>query len=745
MHDAVEPSPYDSLWVNDPWADEDRALTSEPMRPAARGPRRNPSREDKSVRRRMRRAGAQEENSMPSPDRRSDLMARIANTRSLDEQLRLVAQLHEMDRASQHTAALEREADLADTSIREAFAPVISRTARGSSESDWLDTEVADAPFDHGQLIAQAALWFQDVPDFVRADNVEFTEQAVGKARQVTSSLGAQAKTAEDIFVGYATFLRAQATIVEAASGLDQIQQTTAPDGVTQKATPLPPDVFDNFAPPVNDLNAGVVGTETSSRAPAIQQAVNGGGNSSPEVPGGHSETGQMTGPAPEPSLDGGGGGGSSSGSSLAGEGGSGGNSSPERAGGHSDYADIPVEGGPGEMPEEDPAQPETEQMQPAGQVGDAPRKKEAASGLPMIQQTTDVHDAPSSTPLPTTVAFPWLLDEGEQADGMTGQAHYDQGGETSGAHQSHASLRTQADQWSQPHQFAQPNIANSPATTPPRNVGEAGSGAADARNPEAQPSFGDAHAAPEYTQAYTSAEPPAPPQNVPVSMGGDNGQSLKHPAFASRRVASKQEMAHPDFQKGYKYAARWQEGTPVVRPGSPELEAGIYAAFTDHPRQRGAWLSAHAALASVEPRLARRIEQHRALTHRVASLHALPTDGTYLQVEAATGIDLETTNPTTSPSPSGDTPINGPGKPGPLAGEMNPAAPAGPAPYNGAEPFGQPVVPQQAAVPEPGQPVTVPQSGMASAYNQGSGLSPLASQFRRRVQAGLLAEKKGA
>jgi hypothetical protein len=127
-----------------------------------------------------------------------------------------------------------------------------------------------------------------------------------------------------------------------------------------------------------------------------------------------------------------------------------------------------------------------------------------------------------------------------------------------------------------------------------------------------------------------------------------------------------------------------------------------------------------------------------------VAAAQALPTDGTYLQVQAATGIDLATTNPSTSPSPSGDTPINGPGKPGPLAGQMDAAAPAGAAPYNGAEPMGQPVVPSSAAVPQ-GQPVTIPDSGMASAYNSGSGLSPTAAAFRRRVQSGLLAERKGA
>jgi hypothetical protein len=287
-----------------------------------------------------------------------------------------------------------------------------------------------------------------------------------------------------------------------------------------------------------------------------------------------------------------------------------------------------------------------------------------------------------------------------------------------------------------------QPNIANTPASTPPRGVGEAGSGAADAKSPDAAPSFGDAHAAAAYTDSYTSAAPAAGAQDVPVSMGGDNGQSLKHPTYASRKVATREEMTHPDFQRGYKYAAKWQPGTPLVTLGSAELEAGIYAGFTDRPTHRTAWLAAHRELSAVEPKLGTRIAAHRELTHRVAAAQALPTDGTYLQVEAATGIDLDTTNPSTSPSPTGDTPINGPGRPGPLAGGMDAAAPAGASPYNGAEPYGSPVVPQAASVPQ-GTPVHIPDTGMASA-NQGSGLSPTSSAFRRSVQAGLLAEKKG-
>ena len=136
--------------------------------------------------------------------------------------------------------------------------------------------------------------------------------------------------------------------------------------------------------------------------------------------------TGELTGPAPEPSLGGGGG-----------------SSAAEQPGGHSETnttADEPVaEPEPAVDPGQGPA---------AGSGGAQPygageqTKRQAASGLPMIQQTVDTHDAPSNQPLPTTVAFPWTLDESGEADGMTGEAQYDQGGQVPSGHQSHASLR---------------------------------------------------------------------------------------------------------------------------------------------------------------------------------------------------------------------------------------------------------------------------------------------------------------
>ncbi|MFF7198335.1 hypothetical protein ACFZAM_32085 [Streptomyces sp. NPDC008079] len=664
----------------------DRHALAEPMRGQGSGPRRQPSTDDKRIRRRMRRGGAvaQEENAMPQT--REELLKAISAAPTLHEQARLIGHLDTLDQGERRQAALDAEVDLSRARIAEAMTPVASRTSRATTASDWIVDLPEAEPIDHNGLVAQAALWFGSVHPMVLADAGEFEEQVRGAARQATSSADGVA-----VFTNYAHFLRERT----AASGLDQIQQTTAPDGVTQRPTPLDPTVFDNFAPPVADINTGVVGTETSDRAPAIQQAVNGGGNSTPEVPGGHQESGQMTGPGPEPSLGGGG------------------SSAPEEPGGHQDAGAEPAQGDP--------------------------TRRQAASGLPMIQQTTDPHDAPAATLLPTDVAYPWTM--GGSEDGIGGEAHYDTGGEVPSQHQSTVAHRRTADQWTQPSPVIHPQIANSPATTPPRTPADAGSGAADARDPQAAPSFGDAHAAGGYTDSYTGAAPAAHAQDVPVSIGGDNGQSQQHPAYASRKIATRDEMRHPDFQRGYKYAAKWRPGVPLVRTGTPELEAGIYAGFTDRSGHRADWLSAHASLAQGAPELGHRILAHRQLTHQVAAAQGLPTDGTYLQAEAATGVDLDAVAPGTSPSPNGDTPINGPGRPGPLAGGMDASAPGGPSPYNGAEPVGSPVVPQTPTAPS-GTPQTVPDSGMTAAI-PGS-INSATAAFRRRVQAGLLNDKKG-
>ena len=681
------------------YLDEIDEPTREAMRPQGIGPqRKRPSTDDIKVRRRQRRAAAaQEESAVTTPDR-GEILRAIATAPTLKRQGELVALLDEFDLRTAARKALENEVDWSAMTVQKTLQPV-AVYSRSTPASDWL-ADLADPEVDQVAIVAQAARWFGQLSPEVRADAGECAEQALGLARRLASSYGEAAEEVEQIFTSYTAFLQHQS-----ASGLDQVQQTVAPDGTTQKATPLPQDVFDNFAPPVDPVNSGVVGTETSERSPMLQEISGGGGNSTPEVPGGHS-TGND-------GVQSGGGGGDGS-TALHAD--SGGSSAPEQAGGHSEG-------------------------------NEEPRRAQAASGLPQIQQTVDVHDGSSTTPLPTTVAFPWELGDEDQ-DGMTGEAHYDQGGEVPSRHTT-AALQVTADQWTPPHRTVGPQIANSPATTPQAAPGTAAQGRSDAASPEAAATFADAHAAPAYTQAYTDNAPGPQEHNVPASMGGDNGQAQHHPSFvpdmpvsvaprfASRHVASAEDMEAPDFQRGYRYAARWKPGTPLVAQGSPELEAGIYAGITDRAEYRGAWLDAHRRVAVKEPYLGRRIALHRQLTEQVAGEQGLVTDGTYLSVQAATSTDLDTTAPGTSPSPTGQTPVNGPGQPGPLAGVQEAAVAGGPSPYNGAQPMGSPVVP--AAGTAPGVAQTIPSEGMSPPQRS---MSPVSAAFRRTVQATKLTER---
>jgi hypothetical protein len=210
-------------------------------------------------------------------------------------------------------------------------------------------------------------------------------------------------------------------------------------------------------------------------------------------------------------------------------------------------------------------------------------------------------------------------------------------------------------------------------------------------------------------------------------------------------------EAADPEFAKAYKYAAKWTEGTRLVKKGSPSFEAGLYAGMSDNPDAQPAWVQIHAKAAKRyrDPSFTHRIRLHREFTMQAeASLEGFRRQGAYLRpVEpvtktAATSTDLDSMGPGVSPSATGETPINGPGKPPPLQGGTDPARPGGPAPYNGAEPFGVPAVPAGTAVhgtptaidTTPGGPVD------QAAYQR---LSPQTHAFRKTVQANLLQTKQ--
>lgn len=402
--------------------------------------------------------------------------------------------------------------------------------------------------------------------------------------------------------------------------------------------------------------------------------------------------------------------------------------------------------------------------------------RKNAASGLDQVQQTVDSFENPKPTSLPMDTMFPIVQPWAEE------EASYDKGGESQSgggtgrpsAHNERAASRRTADMYGggdSPHQVpgGETPVANSPATTPPRagdgdfNKGVA-QGQADAAAGD-RPSFADNSSAVSdfvrgYVQGYGTGQPSANPQDVPGSMGGDNGQGRNFAEIQQRQqpmlnmaskgltvsaaLVTKDVSSDADFQRGYRYARAWKPGEQVVALGSTGEEAGIYAGITDNPRAQGAWRKVHARLGKEHPELNKRMREHQKLGRLLHEAGHQVSRGMYVQ--AATSLDLDTMSPVTTPDPQGATPSEGPGTVPPLRGAPGtPAAPGGPAPYNGAEPLGQPVVPDPLmAEPEPGGiPMLRPHSPDAVNMTGDSSLlskSPQTMAFRKRVQAAKLA-----
>lgn len=699
---------------------------------------------------------------------RDALVQNISKAATLGDQVAAVRALHEFDANRVQAAAVDREIDLANTTVTATLSPGRVHEMHTAS-TDWLmDVESTSSEQARQASIAEAALWFGRTSSYVKADPEEFGIQAEGFMRREASKHGEHAPDVYQTGLDYIGFLWRR----EAASGLDQIQQTVNPHE-DPKATPLPPQVFDNFAPDVHPINGPVVGTETSERAPLLQEVLSeGSGSGSPEVPGGHSTTN-----AP-------------------------GAYSEVPAGGPADNSSGPLGFADGTD-----KQASRDFFSGWGSRSVAINhtmtladflQAEAASGLDQVQQVVDPHEDPKPTALPTDVQFPWLIgpdaygNGGEQKEavhkqaadrgpsynpdaldsldlhspgynrafqytegydhGLAGQERFGYGSRDKAmayglgyqhgqADRGKQASRKQADMFGNsdtPHQVPGVGVANNPGTTP--NAGAAyAEGQADAAAGD-HPTYSDASSAvpanvKQYSQGYSDEVrkdhgSPAKDFDVPASMGGDNGTgSLSAAAKVSDRFVKAASRENPDFRKGYGFASRWTPGKPLVTTGSAEFESGIFAGIADNPTHREAWTAAHRRQASKNQAFAQRLEIHADYTGHLADQG--------ISLEAATSTDLDTMDPTASPSPTGTTPINGPGTTPPLAGQEDPAAPGGPAPYNGAEPFGAPAVPTGAPAPQAG-PAYVndipggPLDGNAKAL-----------AFRRRVQASLLTSSK--
>ena len=320
---------------------------------------------------------------------RNSLLRRIASAKTLAEKSEAVNALEQYDRNEREAARVAREIDLGDTIVREAFTPVATYET-STVETDWLADFRVEASQKH-IAIAEAAQWFERVSPEVKADRTEFGIQAEGFMRREANKYGEQAPQVFSEGLAYIGTLYRQS-----ASGLDQIQQTVDPHD-NPKQTPLNPEVYDNFAEEVHPINAGVVGTETSERAPMMQMLMQqNGGQASPEVPGGHLEQGELSSPYSSPSPFG---------------------NADASTGSLFDSPDAPdAPNGPNDLTR-------------GASLSDMPSlalnsgynlddfRREAASGLDQVQQTVDPHENPRPVPLNTEVAFPWMLDEQEEPE----------------------------------------------------------------------------------------------------------------------------------------------------------------------------------------------------------------------------------------------------------------------------------------------------------------------------------------
>ncbi len=402
----------------------------------------------------------------------------------------------------------------------------------------------------------------------------------------------------------------------------------------------------------------------------------------------------------------------------------------------------------------------------------------EAASGLDQIQQVVNPHEDPAPTSLPPDVM--WPVDQPwPEEDAGTGQPSR------------HDAVKKQADMYGAsdtPHAVpgGETPVANSPATTPPSaNSGDYDKGMTEGRADAAAgdaPSFADASShVSDYVRGYTDGfgqggQQPITTSDIPGSLGGDAGQAensarieqstekplnmqasarakdlgqpglgeTKSSLTVSASLITKDVSQDEDFQRGYRYARSWTPGQDIVATGSIGEEAGIYAGVTDNTSHQNAWVKTHTAMAEEFPELGERLQRHRRVT---AQLQETREDLLVrsLYVYAATSLDLDTTAPSTSADPQGSTPFMGPGTV-PILRDApgSPAAPGGASPYNGAEPFSQPVVPDPAiqdlnATPAPGPQDELNMSSDNSSMNK----SPQSLAFRQKIQAAKLAKRQ--
>lgn len=187
-------------------SDDDRADApgQVAMRPDAKIAR-NPSTDQKKVRRQMARQASQEE----PMHTEAQLLAAMSKA-TLAEQREIAAELDGLRRAKATAIQEGRDTELSAMVVRAHLTPVRTH-ALNTTATDWME-EVADTEVDNAKLSqhmrTEASLWFRRTSAEVRQDAEEFEAQLSGYAARLASQYGMEADTAYDAFTSQANHLK---------------------------------------------------------------------------------------------------------------------------------------------------------------------------------------------------------------------------------------------------------------------------------------------------------------------------------------------------------------------------------------------------------------------------------------------------------------------------------------------------------------------------------------------------------
>jgi hypothetical protein len=188
----------------------ENAPASEPMHGKAGEIRRNPSQDQKKVRRELSRKAELEENQMPETE--ASLLRKAAKAQTLSEQREYVAAAERLRTAKIVAADESRGLDLATAKINDTLVPGHVHELHTAS-TDWLlEVPGATASLRDAQhsLVAEASMWFGRVSNDVKSYPSEFAEQAKNKAHRLASQYGEHAPAAERAFLDEADRLLRQ-------------------------------------------------------------------------------------------------------------------------------------------------------------------------------------------------------------------------------------------------------------------------------------------------------------------------------------------------------------------------------------------------------------------------------------------------------------------------------------------------------------------------------------------------------